>query len=265
MLPEPDLARAAEIIARARLEGTLLGTLPGTCAPRTETEAYQLQDLVNQRLTRAGLGEIAGHKIGCTTPVMQQYLGIDEPCAGVVFAATVAHRSARMPAPTVGRLGVECEIAVQLGHTLGAEGSPYDQDSVREAVFACMPAIEVVMDRYQSYITLGAETLIADNFFNAGVVLGEPLLAWRRLDLAAVPGRLIINKTPTAFGRGADVLEHPLAALAWLANRYAAMGRPLKAGQFVCLGSLTQTQWVKRGDRIQIELDGLGRASLSIT
>lgn len=265
MPPEPDLARAAEIIARSRLEGTLLGALPGHCGPRTEAEAYRLQDLANQRLTRAGLGEVAGHKIGCTTPVMQAYLGIDQPCAGVVFAATVAHRAARIPAPPVGRLGVECEIAVQLGQSLDAGGSPYDQDSVREAVFACMPAIEVVVDRYQSYLSLGAETLIADNFFNAGVVLGEPLLTWRRLDLAALVGRIALNKQTVAAGRGADVLEHPLAALAWLANRHAAMGRPLKAGHFVCLGSLTQTQWVSSGDRISVELEGLGRASLSVT
>lgn len=265
MLPEPDLAKAAEIIVRSRLEGSLLGALPGSCAPRNEAEAYQLQEMVNQQLTRTGLGEVAGHKIGCTTPVMQAYLGIDQPCAGMVFATTVAHRSARIPAPQNGRLGVECEVAVQLGQTLGIEGTPYDQDSVRESVFACMAAIEVVMDRYQSYITLGAETLIADNFFNVGCVLGEPLLSWRRLDLATIHGRLSINKTPVAMGRGADVLGHPLAALAWLANRRAALNRPLRAGQFVCLGSLTEPQWVKRGDRASVEVDGLGRVSLSVT
>lgn len=265
MLSEPELSRAADVIVRSRLEGSLLGTLASTCAPQDEAQAYQLQQLANQRLTRAGLGEVAGYKIGCTTPVMQAYLGIDQPCAGEVFAATVAHRSARIPAPPQGRLGVECELAVQLSQSLGAETAPHDQDSVRGAIFALMPAIEVVMDRYQSYLTLGAETLIADNFFNVGVVLGEPCLSWQRLDLANLCGRLSINRVVTASGRGADVLEHPLAALAWLANRYAALGRRLRAGQFVCLGSLTQTQWVSRGDRAAIEIDGLGKVSLSVS
>ena len=38
-----------------------------------------------------------------------------------------------------------------------------------------MAGIELVDDRYEDYKQLNVATLIADNFFNVGVVLGEEL------------------------------------------------------------------------------------------
>jgi 2-keto-4-pentenoate hydratase len=35
----------------------------------------------------------------------------------------------------------------------------------------------------------------------------------------------------------------------------------LQAGDFVLLGSVVQTRWVEAGDLVEVELDGLGRAT----
>ncbi len=60
-------------------------------------------------------------------------------------------------------------------------------------------------------------------------------------------------------GRGADVMGHPFEALAWLANSLAQRGRSLRAGEFVFTGSVVETKWVNRGDRVVMEIEGLGR------
>ena len=57
------------------------------------------------------------------------------------------------------------------------------------------------------------------------------------------------------------MLGHPLAALAWLANLRAAHGKPLRAGTFVLLGSVVETRWLERGDRVEIAIEDLGTAS----
>ena len=124
-----------------------------------------------------------------------------------------------------------------------------------------MAAIEVVDDRYRDYRSLDTPTLIADDFFNAGCVLGDPVESWRELDLARVGGRMTVNGDEVGTGRGGDILGHPLAALAWLANARAARGQGLAAGDFVLLGSVVQTRWVDAGDRVEVEVEGLGRAS----
>ncbi|MFO1350316.1 MAG: fumarylacetoacetate hydrolase family protein [Gammaproteobacteria bacterium] len=259
---EAQLQQAAAILARARLDNELIGPLPDT-EGLDETRAYAIQDRLHERLS-AELGPISGHKIGCTTPVMQRYLKIHQPCAGGVFANTAQRRSGRCQAPPRGRIGVECEIAVLLGEDLPASGAPYDRARVAPAVEACIAAMELVADRYHDYGSLGVYTLIADDFFNCGCVLGDPVRDWQALDLAAIRGRMWINDAQVGEGSGADVMGHPFNALAWLANRYAELRRPLLAGQFVLLGSVVQTQWLKAGDRVRVAIDGLGGAMLAI-
>ena len=66
---------------------------------------------------------------------------------------------------------------------------------------------------------------------------------------------------PICRGTGADVLGHPHNALAWLANHLAAEGKGLGAGQIVLTGSLVKTVWLNAGDKVVMELSGLGKVS----
>ncbi|HSA80037.1 MAG TPA: fumarylacetoacetate hydrolase family protein [Geminicoccaceae bacterium] len=259
------IERAAESLAGARLARTRFAGLPAVCRPPDERTAYAIQDALHRRLGAAGFGPLAGHKIGCTTAVMQQFLGIGNPCAGGVFARSVHQRHGAFRHADFLRVGVECEIAVRLVQPLPAAGAPYDRQGVAAAVGACMAAIEVVDDRYEDYRSLDTPTLIADDFFNAACVLGEPVANWRELDLVRVSGRMTINGGEVGSGAGGDILDHPLAALAWLANALAGRGRSLAAGEFVLLGSVVQTRWVEVGDLVEVEIESLGGASCSFS
>jgi 2-keto-4-pentenoate hydratase len=127
-----------------------------------------------------------------------------------------------------------------------------------EAIEAYFPAIEIVDDRYVKWETMGAPTLIADDFFAAGCVLGKPVARTKAPDLLKVSGRALINGDEAGRGTGADVLGHPHNALAWLANHLAEEGKGLHAGQIVLTGSLVKTVWLNAGDKVTMELDGLG-------
>jgi 2-oxo-3-hexenedioate decarboxylase/2-keto-4-pentenoate hydratase len=255
------IAHAAALLCAARLERRRFERLPEACRPADEASAYAIQDALHERLSAAGWGALAGHKIGCTTPVMQRFLNIANPCAGGVFAPTVQQGRGVFRHADFLHVGVECEIAVRLAQDLPAESAPYDRTAVADGVGACMAAIEVVDDRYQDYRSLDAPTLIADDFFNAGCVLAAPVEAWRELDLVGLRGRMSINGAEVGTGKGGDILGHPLEALAWLANALAARRQHLKAGEFVLLGSVVETRWLERGDRVEIGIDGLGSAS----
>jgi 2-oxo-3-hexenedioate decarboxylase/2-keto-4-pentenoate hydratase len=232
--------------------------LPAAWRPRDEADGYAVQEALHGLLDRAGLGPIAGHKIGCTTPVMQKYLGIDNPCGGGVHARTVHHGHARVRHADYVRVGVECEIAVRLGADLGPAGAPFDRPRVGAAVEGVLAAMEIVDDRYRDYRTLDVPTLIADDFFNAGCVLGTPVGRWRDLDLPAVTGVTRVNDKEVGRGEGRAVMGHPFEALAWLANLRASLGLALRAGEFVLLGSVVETRWVSAGDEVAVAIDGLG-------
>jgi 2-oxo-3-hexenedioate decarboxylase/2-keto-4-pentenoate hydratase len=255
--------QAAQTIAEARLAKRRFAGLPVALRPAGETAAYDIQDALQPLLSEAGHGEPAGFKIGCTTEVMQRYLGIDHPCAGYVHARRIFASGTAFAATDYVRPGVECEIAVELARDLPAAEAPFDRTRVAAAVGAVRPAIEVVDDRYLDWRAIDAATLVADDFFHAALVLGPRLADWRDLDLAALRGRTRINGAPAGEGRGADVLGDPLNALAWLANHRASRGQSLAAGTVVSLGSLTETRWLVPGDGAEIEIERLGAVRLS--
>src|ERR1700716_4127689 len=234
---------AARIIAAARGNRTPLKSLPSETAPRDEAEGYRIQRAVHDLLLWY-VGAMVGYKIGCTSAVMQQYLDIPHPCGGGVFAKGVHESGAQLKAGDYVHVGVECEIAVRLARDLAPSEAPFTAEWVGESIEAYFPAIEIVDDRYVKWETIGAPTLVADDFFAAGCVLGEAVPRSALPDLLHVVGRAIVNGQEAGTGPGADVLGHPHNALAWLANHLAAEGRGLHAGQLVLTGSLVKTIWL---------------------
>jgi 2-keto-4-pentenoate hydratase len=249
---------AAQAIAAARRSHTRLPPLPPEIVPRDEAEGYAVQRALHD-LFLPYQGARVGYKIGCTSQVMQDYLAIPHPCAGGVFARGVHASGARLSSGDYIRVGVECEIAMRLKRDLAPSEEPFTTEWVMEAVDTCQAAIEIVDDRYVDWETIGAPTLIADDFFAAGCVLGSPVLRLDLPDLRTLRGRAVVNDREVGRGTGADVLGHPGQALAWLANHLANEGRGLYAGQIVLTGSLVKTAWLEAGDHVAIELAGLGR------
>jgi 2-keto-4-pentenoate hydratase len=259
-----NIRAAAKTIAAARRNRTPLQPLAADAAPRTEAEGYRIQEAVRDLLA-PDFGALAGYKIGCTSPVMQEYLGIPHPCGGSVFAKGVHPSGVSLRHKDFVRVGVECEIAVSLARDLLPTEAPFTAEWVAEAVEAYLPAVEIVDDRYVDWQTLGAPTLVADDFFAAACVLGEPVARSAAPNLLEVVGRAVINGAEVARGTGADVLGHPHNALAWLANHLATDGQGLRAGQIVLTGSLVKTVWLNAGDEVTMELSGLGRVSVKFT
>ena len=146
----------------------------------------------------------------------------------------------------------------RLARNLAPSEEPFTAEWVSEAIEAYLPAIEIVDDRYVKWETMGAPTLVADDFFAAGCVLGKAVPRNKAPDLLKVAGRAIVNGDEAGRGTGADVLGHPHNALAWLANHLAEEGKGLHAGQIVLTGSLVKTVWLNAGDSVEMELDGLG-------
>jgi 2-keto-4-pentenoate hydratase len=259
----PDAVRqAAQAIAAARTGLTPLPALPQESMPDSVEDGYRIQSEVH-RLLEARLGPVVGYKIGCTSEVMQQYLAIPHPCAGGVHARAAHDSGIVLNAAGYVRVGVECEIAVRVGKDLVVAGAPFTRESVADSIECYLPAIEIVDDRYVKWETLGAPTLVADDFFAAGIVLGRPVARSAVPDLLDVQGRTLIDGREMGRGTGADVLGHPHNALAWLANHLASQGLALRAGDVVMTGSLVKTVWLEAGAQATMEFSSLGNVQVT--
>jgi 2-oxo-3-hexenedioate decarboxylase/2-keto-4-pentenoate hydratase len=229
--------------------------LPPAIAPTTLAEAYAAQAALAP-LLEPQFGPVAGLKIATTTKVMQELMGIDHPCGGLIFARRIHASPARIRLADHMHLMIECELALRLGRDL--EGGPFTAASVAPAVAAAMPAFELIEDRNADYKATSALSMIADNCWNAGIVIGPDV----PFDPARPPvgtlGRLAINGGAPREGR----TEDPLATLAWIANLANGHGRSLTAGMVVITGSVIPTLPIAPGDRFVFGLDGLGSVEL---
>ena len=239
--------------------------LPPELAPRSLDEAYGIQDaFVALRAER--LGAIGGYKIALSSLQMQRFVGVDSPQAGVMLASTLHRSPARVRAADYVRLIVEFEVAFEIGEALPAADAPFSRERLAAAVKSALPALELADDRDAVYAELPRHPLhlICDNAWNEGAVLGEPVEAWRGLDLAEMRGVASLNGRVIGEGRGADALGHPLDALGWVANHLAGSGRALMRGDVVITGSLVPSQAVKAGDQVSFALAGLGVVELRV-
>ncbi|MBX9589592.1 MAG: hypothetical protein K2X43_09820 [Hyphomonadaceae bacterium] len=244
-------ADAARFLDEAHRTRARYQNLPEALAPRSVADAYEAQAELCA-LWAARLGAVAGLKIATTTKVMQALMGIDHPCMGTIFASRVHTSPAAIAKADYINVRVECELAVKLGQNLPKGLEPYTRETVRAAVTHIMPAFELIEDRFADYSTCNALSLIADNAWNGGIVIGvaKPLPAG--LDLNGVSGLLKSNGREVGSGRTDD----PLGALAWLANQAVACGRPMTAGMVAITGSVMVTVDIARGERLDFALDG---------
>ena len=239
--------------------------LPQGLAPRTESEAYAIQDSFVALRARK-LGAIAGYKIALTSAEMRRFVGVDSPMAGMMFESTLHRSPARVRAAGYVRLIVEFEIAVQIAEDLPAADKPFFRERVAKSVGAVMPALEIADDRNADYKQLARHPLelIADNCWNEGAVLGAPVKDWKRIDLAAVRGVATINGNKVGEGRGADAMGHPLDAVVWLADHLASIGRGVLRGDVVITGSIVTTKAVTPGDFVLFDVAELGSVELGV-
>lgn len=253
--------RAAELIAGHATREPFTPFVGDAALPSLDA-AYAVQRCYMAMLSAELDTPIAGYKIGLTSPRMQAMCGIDSPIAGRVLATRLLHDGVVLRRADYGRLGIEFEIAVRLRSDLPASAAPHDYARVAAAVAAVAPAVEVVDDRAADYQQLDMRSLVADNSWNAGVILGAWQNEWS--DLAALAGIVERDGEELDRGHGRDVLGHPFHALTWLANHLADSGEGLRAGDVVATGSIVPTRFPAGPERYRYRVETLGEVRFAI-
>ena len=257
-------AALADRLFAEHAEGRPFRRLQGADRPASLDEGYRVQRLLNRRFAEAGRGAPAGYKVGLTSEAIQTMYGSNQPISGVVFDTAVHRSPARIVLADYARLGIEFELAVEVGGAFRPEDAPFALGDTVTRIAACMPAFELIEDRHADHDDVDALSILADNGWCAGVVLGPRCTDWRALDLAGTPVSLRVNDAPPASAATGAAMGNPLNSLVWLANQLASRGTPLEAGMIVMTGSTLATRFPAAGDRFAYEIQGLGAAEATI-
>ncbi len=226
---------------------------------QTFEDAYAVKDAYVAKQLKKYNTDICGYKIGLTSLKLQEMMKIAEPTEGEVLSTRIHTAPFTAKLADYGRLGIESEICVVLGADLKAGCSRSD---VAESLSAIHAAYELIDDRAADYSTINAISLIADNSWNAAVVLGRAGHA--SLDLSARRGTLTCNGTLVGEGSTREAIGHTLDMVVWLAGHLSNRGKHLKAGQLVMTGSLIPPVFPKTGEEYIFDVEGLAPVVLHV-
>ena len=222
--------------------------------------AYDIQEKLNKVRVESG-ASVIGAKIGLTSKVVQDQLGVNQPDYGMLFddmridnGGTVAWKELMQPK-------AEAEIAFIIKNDL--EGHPISRVKLIGSIKAAFVSIEVVGSRIKDW-DIGITDTIADNASSSHFVLGDRATMLTEVDLQRARMELKKNGEVVSKGKAGNSMDSPINALLWLANKMSELGNPIKAGSIILTGALGPTVDLSPGDQLEATIDGLGSCSFKV-
>ncbi|MEQ8897021.1 MAG: hypothetical protein RID23_07990 [Roseovarius sp.] len=265
MTQDPDAPGLAAALLEAYDSGRLLAPLSGRINGFDALTAARVAHEITAR--RIARGErMVGRKIGFTNRSIWPIYGVTGPIWGPVWNTTLHDLSdAPVPLPNLPEPRLEPEIIFGLKSAPSAGMTPQD---LAQCIDWVSHGFEIVFSPFPGWKFTAPDC-------QAGFGLHGALFVGPRLPLtpdraAALPDLSITLHGPEGkhlTGRGSDVLDGPLHALAHLLDTLAAdpQATPLGAGEIVTTGTLTDAVPLSPGDTWETRLDGIDLPGAKIT
>jgi 2-oxopent-4-enoate/cis-2-oxohex-4-enoate hydratase len=223
------------------------------------TDAYKISRNFLQRRMDDG-DRLVGKKIGVTSKVVQEMLGVHQPDFGFLTSSMQYSNNAKIKIEDLLiQPRAEGEIAFILSNDLSGPGIS-DQD-VKDSTESIVPCFEIVDSRIKDW-NIKIEDTIADNASCGVFVLGNERIDVTNLNLADLELKMYKNNKLISSGKGSAVQGNPYKAVAWLANTLGELGIPFLSGEIILSGSLVPLEPVEAGDKMRLTLGDLGSAEL---
>jgi len=260
-LDQATIHAIAQQLLDAERTATPIGQLSAEHPGMDPADAYAIQQGVVAARIAAG-ERIVGWKVGLTSKVMQQMLGVSQPDYSAVLSHQLLEDGASIPRAALIAPRVEAEIGFLLRAPL--KGPGVTVQDVLDATAAVTPCIEVIDSRIRDW-KIGLVDTVADLASCARVIVGRSRVSVDGLDLRLIGVIVEQNGEVASTGAGAAVLGHPAAGVAWAANTLGPMGVTLEAGQVVIPGAVHGAVPVNAGDTFTATFDRLGAVSVRFT
>ena len=121
----------------------------------------------------------------------------------------------------------------------------------------------MVLDSNADYQNIEILSLVADNAWSGGAVLGSECSEWQHHDFDRLPVEKIINGKKETSVTG-QALGNPMNSVVWLTNYLNQSGSLIRAGQSRRPGSTFATHSAEKGDVIEYSIDQIGMVKIEI-
>lgn len=266
MLNQKQIDTAATDLLNAEKTHDQIGLLSLQYPQITIEDAYRIQSAqMVHKLTEGR--NIIGWKIGLTSKVMQDALGITTPDSGIIYDDMNFTDGCTIPPNRFIQPRIEAEIAFVMKEPLVGEVT---REEVIDATGFVAPCLEILDTRIKrkDEATGKARIItdtISDNAANGGIVLGKQRHAPDAFDLRWVGAILTKNSEVVATGLGAAVLNDPVMGIVWLSKRMGQYGQRIEAGQVVLAGSFIAPIECPPDTEISADYAGFGSVTVKFS
>jgi len=257
-MDQQKIQQYGDELYQALLDRVAVAPLTDREAGITIDDAYQIQLRMIQRRLDAG-ERVVGKKIGVTSKVVMDMLGVNQPDFGHLLSGMVFNEGQPISVGTMIAPKAEAEVAFILSRDL--EGPGVTAADVLRATDCVMPCFEIVDSRIKDW-KIKIQDTVADNASCGVLTLGGVRRSPRDIDLALAGMVLEKNGEIISTSTGASVQGSPVNAVAWLANTLGRLGIGLKAGDIILSGSQSPLVPVVAGDSLHCSVGGLGSTSV---
>ena len=181
--------------------------------------------------------KVIGKKIGVTSPVVQEMLGVNQPDFGFLTdKMQVKNKSNFSIKDSLIQPRAEAEIAFILKENI--QGPGITKEDVILATDKIVPSCGIF-------------------------ILGEGSSSPEKFPMDELEVIVHKNGEFLSSGFGSAVQGHPAEAVAWLANTLGEYDIPLLKGEFILSGSLVPLEPAIAGDSFSLELKGVGTCEIN--
>lgn len=229
----------------------------------TPAQGYAAARRLHQHRLERGWKPL-GRKIGFTNRTLWERYGVHEPMWGTVYDRTLVtaddnKATARLEGLVQPR--IEPEICFKL--------RSIPKNSTLEELVSCIEwmahSVEIVQCHHPDWKVTIADCT-ADNGLHGRLVVGTPIPLQDPGKLPKVEARLFKGEELKDRGVGANVLGSPLRSLGYLVDLLGKQpdAEPLRAGEIITTGVLTDAHPVAPGETWRTQISGLPLQGLTI-
>jgi 2-keto-4-pentenoate hydratase len=234
----------------------------------TAKAGYAAAQALHEHRLRMGW-QPAGRKIGFTNRTLWDRYGVREPMWGTVYDRTLIQAAQDRAAVNLKGL-VQPRIEPEIAFKLKAVPRNSEQSELLSCIEWMAHAVEIVQCHFPNWKFTIADCC-ADNGLHGRLIVGTPVPLKEVADLVErlpkVEARLFKGDQLVDKGVGANVLGSPLLSLGHFVDLLKTQPEspPLRAGEIVTTGVLTDAHPVAPGESWHTEIVGLPLKGLRIS
>ena len=202
---------SAKLLFKYRQNKSSINDLPNKLTPKTDHEAYIIQEELKLLYLSLKDNVSIGKKVGCTSLDGQKQLDISEPFYGNLFSRFYAIEPDNISSKKFSKPFIEPEIALRIKEDINISKAPFSVKDINDLFDGFVCSLEIVDFRFNKNLKdIGAYNLIATNGASEFWIRNAEVFSMSKINFDDHDIKIYFNNKIVGEGNVNKVMENPL-------------------------------------------------------